>query len=141
MEPSDKVRIFYLRDKHKFPVACVASTVQNSVLNFAISVHNPLDTYSKKIARKIAETRLAHPGYLSGTIECLDQKQAKQTLVNAIRSQKNWPTKAVAAAKLWLKLQADNAKKAEAAQKAKDEIDVQYTDYYENHSNENDIAS
>lgn len=115
MEPS-KVRIFYLRDKQRFPVACVASAIQvnkitgadgtevtESKLHYGVSVHNPLDTYSKKSARKIAETRLTNPGHMDGEVECTDSKKAKYILLTAIKDNSKLPGRARLAAKLWVK--------------------------------------
>lgn len=116
MEPS-KVKIFYLRDKRRFPVGCVASTLDNNVLAYAVSVHNPKDIFSWKASRNIAEVRLAHPGRYTGTVECLSQKSAKQSVMLAILGNKNWPTRARAAAKLWLKQAEKTAKDTQSLQK------------------------
>lgn len=51
---------FYLRDERKFPVACVAVHLApgaNSIY-YAVSTHNPIDPYSRAIARSVALGRL-----------------------------------------------------------------------------------
>lgn len=111
MEPS-KERIFYLRDKNHFPVACVASSVENNVLHYGVSTHNPLDVYNKPLARKMALIRLHSkelPEKFGGMVECQDPKQAKQALLNAINKNTKVAQRARDAAKLWLKHQQEKA--------------------------------
>jgi len=54
-------RIYYLRDQQKRPVACIASLRDATTdrVSFAVSTHNPLDPYSRKLGRAIALGRLA----------------------------------------------------------------------------------
>src|ERR1017187_7043726 len=58
----NKVRFFYLRDKNKFPVACVASTTfttaSGSYVAFAVSTHNPHDRYCRDCGKQLAKARL-----------------------------------------------------------------------------------
>ena len=115
---SSKTRIFYLRDKTNFPVACVASTVVDTQvgeetqpqLHYGVSTHNPLDVYNKALARKMATIRLnsqSLPAKFGGVVACPDAKQAKETLLKAIKENTSVAQRARDAAKLWLKRQED----------------------------------
>jgi len=83
-----KVNYFYVRDKHNFPVACIATTeiktdVDDGIV-FAWSVWNPLDRYSKERARQIAGGRVKR----IVTDSCLDWLIEHQSVVNAPGAQK-----------------------------------------------------
>lgn len=56
-------RWFYLRDDKDFPVACVASELDEypngEKINFALAIHNPLDNYDRLRARNTALERLS----------------------------------------------------------------------------------
>lgn len=55
----DKVKLFYLRNQHGHPVACVASgQTLGGGIGFAISAQNPLDNFNRKKARTLATDRL-----------------------------------------------------------------------------------
>lgn len=55
-----RTAFFYVRDKNNFPKACIASTQSesNNMTYFTWSVWNPIDKFSKKMARKVAGGRL-----------------------------------------------------------------------------------
>lgn len=119
-EPSNKVRIFYLRDSKRFPVACIASKLEGNKLKYALSTHNPRDPYDKAMARNIAETRLAlgrvvierntrKPSFpplqcVGGSILLGDEptKEIKAKLLQEIATSSKLPQRATDAAKLWL---------------------------------------
>jgi hypothetical protein len=68
-EAATKHRFFYLRDKDKFPVACVASITNNTDrVQFALSIHNPRDIFDKTRAKEIALDRL-RMGKTTGEVE------------------------------------------------------------------------
>lgn len=51
-------RLFYLRNEKRFPVACIATHKNaDGSIRYAISVWNPLDTFSKASGRTLAERR------------------------------------------------------------------------------------
>lgn len=59
------IRVFYIRDASKFPVACVATRViderpgvKTPEIEFALAIHNPKDTFDKVRGREIAVGRL-----------------------------------------------------------------------------------
>lgn len=58
---SNKVRYFYLRDRHDQPIACVAAMYfqKDKRLSYGLSVRNPLDHFNRKVARELAAGRLA----------------------------------------------------------------------------------
>jgi len=65
-----EIKMFYLRDKHGFPVACVASTKETEdTVKYTVSTHNPMDRYDKKTARHIALGRLTKFNPLRSTSE------------------------------------------------------------------------
>lgn len=68
----EKVKYFYLRYK-KFPVACLATNVitnedSTRTVHFNISMYNPKDKFSKKIAKDIALQRLINSPYTFITV-------------------------------------------------------------------------
>lgn len=59
------IRVFYIRDVSKFPVACVATRViderpgvRTPEIEFSLAIHNPKDTFDKVRGREIAIGRL-----------------------------------------------------------------------------------
>lgn len=59
---SNNIRIFFLRDAQRFPVACVASELMGETVFYAVSTHNPKDKFDRAFARKVALERLAMVG-------------------------------------------------------------------------------
>ena len=53
-------RFKFIRNEKNFPVACLATNVDrvNGSVTYAVSIWNPKDTFSKKLAREIALSRL-----------------------------------------------------------------------------------
>ncbi len=49
---------FYLKDETDFPVACVATRLNNGLVDFALSIRNLKDEYNAKRGREIAVGRL-----------------------------------------------------------------------------------
>ena len=61
------MRHFFLRDRSKFPVACVASEMKDDIVRFSLSIHNPMDIYSRSRGRMIAIERLK-AGKVQGSV-------------------------------------------------------------------------
>lgn len=98
------MRVFYLRDRNQFPVACVASEKvtkgEETVVNFSLSALNPKDVkdFEKKRGRDIAEGRLV-AGKIFGTVPMC--KLIKSVIVEMIYEQSKSEV-ARAAALHWL---------------------------------------
>lgn len=78
-------RIFFLRDKNQFPVACIASLLMEGGVQFAISVCNPLDEYDRHAARSIALKRL-RTGSIAGSVD--SGQGVKQRILQALKTGK-----------------------------------------------------
>lgn len=52
------IRVFFIRDASKFPVACVATEAEGESISYALSVRNPIDAFDRKRGRSVAEARL-----------------------------------------------------------------------------------
>jgi hypothetical protein len=67
------MRVFFVRNKNKFPVACVASEVtkkgDTEIVRFSMSSYNPKDTFDRERAKEIAKHRLAKYMSLAPEIE------------------------------------------------------------------------
>lgn len=61
------IRVFFIRDASKFPVACVATEAEGETISYALSVRNPIDAFDRKRGRSIAESRLGL-GKIHGTV-------------------------------------------------------------------------
>lgn len=98
----DDVRVFFLRDAKKFPVACVASRLNatKALVEFTISVRNPLDEFNRQRGRKIAEDRLT----LNKGLHWVGfrPKQAKKDVLTLIASMTTLPVRVREAAKYQL---------------------------------------
>lgn len=97
------MRLFYLRDTNKFPVACVISErFKDYRVRFAVSTHNPVDRYSKLDARNVAAIRLLTGKHWETPI-ITPRGATKVGVVSIIADpDNNFPLRARAAAKLWL---------------------------------------
>jgi hypothetical protein len=113
------MRYFFLRDEPKvpghsgFPVACVATRLDsNGMVYFGVSVHNPLDTYNREMAKEIATGR----AYKLDAPHAPCTRGVLSIILLVIATTKNpdgtyfYPQRAVDAANLWLEKHA--AKKA-----------------------------
>jgi hypothetical protein len=60
VKQNGEVTFFFLRDKKKFPVACVAYTYDEKArkIKFGVSTHNPLDEYDKQFGKILAAGRM-----------------------------------------------------------------------------------
>ena len=111
----NKVYFTYVRNKHNFPVACVASrkrlvfgqesmkSIEGLVfkVEYAVSSYNPIDPFNKKLAREIAEKRLAkHP---HGWFTVLSDSDFKYQLMDVIMRDTYLPTDTRKAARRWVK--------------------------------------
>lgn len=98
-----QTRVFYLRDANKFPVACVASRVVDSenlktpIIRYAISIHNPKDTFDRKRGREIAIGRLLKGKHIGWVHK---QPGVKIEVLNEIARDPNIPQRVRDAAKL-----------------------------------------
>jgi hypothetical protein len=114
---------FFLRDKNKTPVACVVSqrfNLQNGQDNivFAVSAHNPLDRFNRREALVQAVLNFEKCGIILET-----HKGVKFTIMHTIaENQALFPQRARDAAKLWLKIQDEKAKRIEYEDQLEDQL-------------------
>lgn len=93
------MKAFYLHDKKRFPVACVATQLKMSGVTYNVSTYNFIDEFSKKIAQDVAIGRLHTAGgkYISAG------RDVKARILQSIAEDHDMPTRTREAAKLWLK--------------------------------------
>jgi len=103
------MKVFYLRDEHRFPVSCVASERVGDVIRVAVVTHNPLDTYDRKEYLRRAAFKLAGKQEVSsfpvekGVKIKIMQAIASNVIEHTEQGQKRkLPHRAVNAAKRWL---------------------------------------
>jgi len=101
------MKLFYLRDKNNHAVACVASELTKEGITFAVSTHNPIDPFSKAMAREVAMGRLVSGRYYSISAG----NNVKARLLHQIVMNGHLPNRTRVAAQLWL----DSKNKAVAA--------------------------
>lgn len=97
------MKIFYLRDKNKLPVVCVASEREGDTLRVGIAVFNPNDKFDKQIARKVATGRLKSQFHYWRTPVLSEKGATKMSLIDLIARDIFFPQRAKDAARLWLK--------------------------------------
>jgi len=51
-------KFVYIRDKKRFPMACVAFTNGGDKVSFGVSVFNPTDTFKRSVGRDLALGRM-----------------------------------------------------------------------------------
>jgi hypothetical protein len=100
-----KMRVFFLRDEHRMPVACVVNKVRGDTIQFATSTYNPIDKFDRKRARTIAEGRF-NSGRVT-SLPLIKGHNLKFDVIEAIatRPAVPWhpaPQRLRDAAKLWL---------------------------------------
>lgn len=95
---NDNIKIYWMRDEIGNPVSCLATKQMDNVIVYAISTHNPLDKFQKKVGRGIAITRLA--GTQAHAI--IDGSDVKKRIMEAIVADTNAPQRARDSAKEWL---------------------------------------
>lgn len=104
-------KVFFLRDKKKFPVACVvvAKVKGWGILSYAFSTHNPADKYDRRTARDYAFRRLLStlPVPCRGTIPMA--QGAKTEIIKDIALRNDTPLRTRAAALDWLEARAEEA--------------------------------
>ena len=105
------MRIFYLRDETNFPTACVATEKEDDgQIRFAVSTWNPVDEFSRSMARRIAIGRLdaKNRGWsINGppydyALTCSFNVKARIVLTIAENDHLLYPQRTVKAAILWL---------------------------------------
>lgn len=104
-------RIFYLRNKDRHPVACVAININRlqQVIQYQYASLNPKDSFVKKVGRTIASGRLVkHPISLKlNDINTNMHAIAKLVIEDLVDNDKRCTFNAKDAALLWLE-QADS---------------------------------
>lgn len=103
------MRVFWLRDTNRFPLACVASEFDpdNNTIAYGLSVYNPTDAFSKKRGRTVAEGRLRsvmldHTASPFKWMGPLGADKPKHAIVNTLAHTPELPDQVRRAAKLWL---------------------------------------
>lgn len=119
-----KTRIMFLRNESYFPVGCLAIVVDhNNLVSYNYSVLNPLDKFNRKLAREIATGRLAsNPFHVQlepnrkhsmhevsyAVMSDLAYNTSRNTATALTHpSSSRHPTRAVKAAKLWLRFMSE----------------------------------
>ena len=101
----EEIKYFFLRDKKKFPVACIASMREENIVRFAVSTHNPTDIFDKDVARRVAEGRLLRNEVVVFHVP-YESKLVRFRMLNVIAGTQNIkviPERAKQAAKFWVK--------------------------------------
>jgi len=108
-------RIMYLRSSYPVvdgvltsgtPVGCVAIRVKGRKVEYGLSVLNPADPFNRKVARELAAFRLTDRPTsltvvgLSGP--ALDMHDITEAVMTNLASDKDAPSRARKAAKVWL---------------------------------------
>jgi hypothetical protein len=98
-------RIMFLRDKHNQPQGCVAIIVDtdNKFAYYQLSVLNPVDRFCRELSRSIAIGRLYQGGVQVPLPAKPNMHVISRAIMEDIRKNPNSPTRAVKAAKLWLR--------------------------------------
>jgi hypothetical protein len=105
-------RIMYLRGSNGHPVGCLAieANKQDATVKYNMSVLNPTDKFNRSIAKQIAVGRLESVALLvtpktrvKGTEEPTVHDVSYAVMQDIVmKGVKNYPARAVKAAKLWL---------------------------------------
>jgi hypothetical protein len=99
------MRFFYLRDKQRRPVALVAtdkSALSEGYIRFTVATWNPIDCYSKEMARTIVQGRLALGRYVELDIVPHIKREIINYIANYDFHGGHFPGRTRKAAKLWL---------------------------------------
>lgn len=99
-------RYFYIRNKNKFPVACVAMTLdrESNLIHYGLSTHAPGDNFNRKFARELAKVRMEKH---NKTVAITQQEETKsfrgvlRSLLLHLMDEKELPTRTRKAIKLW----------------------------------------
>jgi hypothetical protein len=100
------LRIMYLRNSKKFPMACIAIALDrpNGAISYQYSVFNPEDHFDKRMARELALGRLiSRPVKITDQDSEINFNQISWAVMEHLSQSKTAPTRAVRAAKRWLK--------------------------------------
>lgn len=90
------VRVFYIRDSNKFPVACVAYTqVTADEVAYGLSIHNPKDSFNKVLGRSIAIGRLekSKEDEYIGLVKESDKHLIEASILSNIETKESIPVK------------------------------------------------
>ena len=105
------MRVFFLRDATRFPIACVASEKVEDLILYALSICNPKDkkVFDRRRARTIAEERMKL--VLSSTVRekvtqfsgyVRAEGNIKRALMQELEADSTMPNQVRAAAEYWL---------------------------------------
>lgn len=100
-------RYLYIRNKNKFPVACVAIKFdpEKNLINYGISTHCPKDNFNRKLARQIAKDRL---DIRNQTINVFPEDNTTtfrgiiKALMTGLAQDETLPTRTRKAVRMWL---------------------------------------
>jgi hypothetical protein len=95
------MKLFYLRDKKRQPVACVAWDYDGKTIRFALSTYNPIDPYKKEIGRALAIGRFSFAPHTIGT--AVPIVGVPTILGIIVHDGHDFPARTRRAAELWLK--------------------------------------
>lgn len=128
-------RIKYLRDKNKFPVACLAIYLptlnkkkaskkvtskkkvaskkvtskksKKTRLSYQFSVLNPNDLFNKEMGRQLALGRLVEKPHYVSVLGSVNKHKITEAVLNDLLTQSGVPGRALKAARQWLKVNQD----------------------------------
>lgn len=98
------MRVFWIRDASRRPVACVATTLSSTeadTVRFAIAIPNPRDKFDRARGRAIAEGRLSKP-HSRHLAWFVSPREAKRSVMEKIADDTTLPIRVRDAARLWL---------------------------------------
>lgn len=103
-------RVMYLRDRNHQPIGCLAMRVipHQSLIQYQLSVLNPLDRFNRAVSRQIAIGRLVEKPlaitlpYANPSVP-LNTHDISEAVMQAVKDGRGLPTRARKAAALWLR--------------------------------------
>lgn len=98
-------RVMYLRDKKRQGIGCIAMRVvkHEARIEYQLSVLNPLDHFSKPVARELAIGRLLSRPLAVSLPYSPTTHDISEAVMEAIKCGRGLPTRARKAASLWLR--------------------------------------
>jgi butyrate kinase len=113
---SDKIRFMFLRDTKSRPIGCIAMMVNTGgTIQYGLSVLNPVDTFNRKTARKLAAgSMLLDSGHahVENVRTVYTMHDVSIAVMNAIAHFDGYPARARKAAKHWLNTKMRDPKEA-----------------------------
>lgn len=80
----DGMHVFWLRDRNRKPVTCVATQLEGRTLKYALATHNPHDKFNRATGRQKAVGRLSAIKNPPVTIVLPDDADPKETVLRSI---------------------------------------------------------